>query len=232
LKISGTDTVAKGYGERSDGEIKFISLSEFNSTQNESTAGNVKLTGTSNYDFRVSVRTVTSSGDLLVAGTANVSVIIVAKKQPPSGGGGSGAYWGPYGAPFLVPLNQDWWPFRRKDRIKISTRIGDNLAWDRQEYDISQMQHDVKVAATHPLARQNYTTSINWINPVEKEKPTVTTGQIHSVESTANPVTIGEFSKKERVFDSIEFVKNTYNVKASLPEQKDYNIRVNFKIKE
>ena len=67
-----------------------------------------------------------------------------------SNAGGTGAYYGPFGAPFLVPLDREWWPFKRKDRIAISTKIANELGWNSQEYQIPEYNRNIRVATTVP----------------------------------------------------------------------------------
>jgi hypothetical protein len=180
--------------------------------------------------------------------TSELAGEVIVKPNKQGVDGGSGVYYGPFGAPFLIPLNQNWWPYgrRKSNRIEIATRFGRMERWKGIEYNTKAAPPRPKIVASIPIPAQpkiredlfTVRSSVPKLLPGKENIISVSSPQF--ITATIGNVDIGDFvvresgeitinnlqPKKFTVESSLRSKK--YNIDAKIEFNKNFTVGVKF----
>jgi len=179
--------------------------------------------------------------------TEDIEVQLINPPKLPTEAGGSGVYYGPFGAPFLIPLDQDWWPYGRKkrDRIEIATRFSRMERWRGVEYDTTKAPPrptitttDIKLAG--PKKREDiFTVRTTAPTLLPRKKTSVMVSDPRYIRTGS--VGIGDFVVRESgeivinnlrpvdfLVEAGDITESSYSVNAKIQFNKNYTVGIKF----
>jgi hypothetical protein len=176
-----------------------------------------------------------------------VEVQLINPPKLPTEAGGSGVYYGPFGAPFLIPLDQDWWPYGRKkrDRIEIATRFSRMERWRGVEYDTTKAPPKPKIFASTPqiatprIREDLFTVRTTAPTLLPRKKTSVMVSDPRYIRTGS--VGIGDFVVRESgeivinnlrpvdfLVEAGDITESSYSVNAKIQFNKNYTVGIKF----
>ena len=176
-----------------------------------------------------------------------IEVQLINPPKPAGQAGGSGVYYGPFGAPFLIPLDQNWWPYGRKkrDRIEIATRFSRTERWSGIEYDTTKAPPRPTITTTalqvaQPKKREDLFT-VRTTAPTMLPRKTMSVIVSDPRYIRTGSVGIGDFVVRESgeivinnlrpvdfLVETSEITESSYSVNAKIRFNRNYTVGIKF----
>ena len=192
-------------------------LEEFTAIKKR-TSGRVSLSGQSNIVIRLNPD---SSGFNIISGRT-ISQPILNKEHM----GGSGIYYGPWGAPFVLPFANTYYEKegkRRRSRVAVAVRFSRIDKWKRSAIDTRLLPQDVRVAVHIPTqeefsqpvptdSRPKVTVNAKTLKFIKSYAPNIDLTNFSLVEN--KEVTVEDILSKSNVVDTSNLKETSYSVDA------------------
>ena len=125
--------------------------------------------------------------------------------------GGSGIYYGPWGAPFVLPFANTYYEKegkRRRSRVAVAVRFSRIDKWKRSAIDTRLLPQDVRVAVHIPTQEE-----FSQLVPTDnRPKVTVNAKTLKFIKSYAPNIDLTNFSLVENKEVTVEDILSKSNV--------------------
>ena len=200
------------------------SLEEFAAVKTR-TSGQVKLSGQTNIVISLKPG---SSGLSIITGGTNTQPVLNKEHM-----GGSGIYYGPWGAPFVLPFAKEYEEVdgkrkRKVKRIAVAIRFSRGQRWERTAYDVSKLPKNITVSTSIPSIKYITTTdnrpkiTVNASAFRLLQSNNVDVSNITVVES--EQVTADNFINKETVVGTSNFKESKFKINVTLDDASEFKV--------
>jgi hypothetical protein len=152
----------------------------------------------------------------------------VTSKENPNNIGGSGIYYGPWGAPFVLPFANTYYEKegkKRRSRVAVAVRFSRVDRWKRTAIDTRLLPQDIRVSVHIPEQDQHveqvptefkpkFTVNASTLRFLRNRMPSIDLSEFTLVES--KKVTIDDLLPKLNLVEATDIKENSYKINASV----------------